>query len=80
MTYEEIIERVLSMTEDERKQITQIVKAKVKQQCGVDLNNDQVVDYCLFYVSTDKFYSSGKKLDEVLGEPKLKYRRKLRNE
>lgn len=51
MTHEEIIQRVLTMTEDERKQITLKIRHDLKQQCAVDFNDDQVVDYCLFYVA-----------------------------
>ena len=52
MTDEEIIERVLTMTEDERKQITQMIRDDLKQKCGVGFYQDQVVDFCLFYVNS----------------------------
>lgn len=79
MTHEEIIQRVLTMTEDERKQITRKIRHDLKQQCAVDFNDDQVVDYCLFYVAEvrDKIvhlgpmreaYSRANSLDKVLGK------------
>ena len=79
MTHEEIIQRVLTMTEDERKQITLKIRHDLKQQCAVDFNDDQVVDYCLFYVAEvrDKIvhlgpmretYSRANSLDKVLGK------------
>lgn len=88
MTHEEIIERVLTMTEDERKEITRIVRDDLKQQCAVDFNDDQVVDYCLFYVAEvrNKIVHVGpmreansyaNELDKVLGK---KPRASLRQE
>tara|TARA_R100001015_G_scaffold2145_1_gene639 strand:+ start:5358 stop:5690 length:333 start_codon:yes stop_codon:yes gene_type:complete len=79
MTYEEIIQRVLTMTEDERKQITRKIRHDLKQQCAVDFNDNQIVDYCLFYVAEvrDKIvhlgpmretYSRANSLDKVLGK------------
>mgnify|MGYP003122241722 CR=1 FL=1 len=89
MTDEEIIERVLTMTEDERKQITQMIRDDLKQKCAVDFNDHQVVDYCLFYVAEvrDKIvhlgpmrepYNRANGLDEVLGKPKLKIKEKVK--
>ena len=77
------------MTEDERKQITQMIRDDLKQKCAVDFNDHQVVDYCLFYVAEvrDKIvhlgpmrepYIRANGLDEVLGKPKLKIKEKVK--
>ena len=90
MTHEEIIQRVLTMTEDERKQITLKLRHDLKQQCAVDFNDDQVVDYCLFYVAEVRnnivhigpmreANSDANSLDKVLGK-KPKTSGKLRQE
>ena len=60
---EEDIQRIIEMTEEERKICLEAAKKRLHRTYGMTLTKDQILDYCLFRLVSNHFRGS---LDEFM--------------
>ena len=60
---EEDIQRIIEMTEEERKVCLEAAKKRLHRNFGITLTKDQIHDYCVFRLVSNHFKLS---MDEVL--------------
>ena len=61
--YKKDIQRIIEMTEEERKICLEAAKKRLHRTYGMTLTKDQILDYCLFRLVSNHFRGS---LDEFL--------------